>query len=296
MKVTGALLVALLVAVVGLQAAHERRAPLPMPAGVNANLLYVQSPELASRIALSYDSLLADVYWIRALQHYGRTRLGAEANIQFDLLYPLLDLTTSLDPRFDIAYRFGAIFLSEAPPEGPGRPDQAIALLEKGLRVQPDRWQYAGDIGFVYYFWVKDYERAAEWFRRARAMPNGPEWMTALAANVLAEGGNRASSRRLWQEVLANEDAKYLQDRARVRLGQLDAMDQIDALARVIDTYKQRTGAWPASWRELAQYGYLRGVPVDPSGQPYVLDPSNGGITIRPTSPLSPLPARERPR
>jgi tetratricopeptide (TPR) repeat protein len=296
MKQTAALLVVLFVAVVGLQAAHDRRGPLPMPEGVNANLLYVQSSSLAQRIALSYDSLLADVYWIRALQHYGRTKLGTESTSQYQLLYPLLDLTTSLDPRFDIAYRFGAIFLSEAPPEGPGRPDQAVALLEKGLRAQPDRWQYAGDIGFVYYFWVKDYERAAQWFRRARAMPNGPEWMAAMAATVLAEGGNRASSRRLWQEVLTNEEAAYLQQRARLRLGQLDAMDQIDALAPAIDAFRQRTGAAPTSWRQLAQAGYVRGIPVDPSGHPYVLDAATGEITVSPESPLFPLPPRERSR
>ena len=47
---------------------------------------------------------------------------------------PLLDLTTTLDPYFSIAYRFGAIFLSEASPGGPGRPDQAVALLAEGRR------------------------------------------------------------------------------------------------------------------------------------------------------------------
>ena len=52
------------------------------------------------RAALSYDAVLADVYWIRALQHFGRR--APEANPRtgsYDLLYPLLDLTTTLDPR-----------------------------------------------------------------------------------------------------------------------------------------------------------------------------------------------------
>ena len=104
-----------------------------------------------ARAALSYRSLLADVYWIRSLQHYGRTKMAESGETKYDLLYPLLDLTTSLDPRFNIAYRFGSIFLTENPPGGPGRPDLAIALLEKGLAAQPLRWEYAEDIGFVYY-------------------------------------------------------------------------------------------------------------------------------------------------
>ena len=70
--------------------------------------------------ARSFESLAADVYWIRAIQHYGGERL-AQGPRNYDLLYPLLDLTTSLDPYFSIAYRFGAIFLSEQYPGGPGR-------------------------------------------------------------------------------------------------------------------------------------------------------------------------------
>ena len=59
--------------------------------------------------------------------------LAAVETPEYDLLYPLLDLTTTLDPLFNIAYRFGAIFLAEAYPAGAGRPDLAVALLEKGI-------------------------------------------------------------------------------------------------------------------------------------------------------------------
>ena len=112
-------------------------------------------------MALSFDPLLADVYWIRALQHYGATKRAGDPTKNFDLLYPYLDITTTLDPRFNIAYRFGAIFLTEAYPNGPGRPDQALALLQKGWRQMPERWEYLTDSGFVYYWWLRDYDEAA---------------------------------------------------------------------------------------------------------------------------------------
>ena len=131
------ILILLLGGVIGLQAVHERRGGVP--AVDTPDMLYVRSPEAMKRLALSYQSLLADVYWIRAVQHYGGTRLTNDPNASYDLLYPLLDLTTSLDPRFNVAYLFGSLFLAGPPPGGPGRPDLAIALLEKGLRAQPDR-------------------------------------------------------------------------------------------------------------------------------------------------------------
>ena len=291
---TALALIILLAAAVGLQAVREQQAPLASPA--TEHLLYVRSPEFMKRAALSYDSLVADVYWIRAVQHFGQTKLSKAEGKQYDLLLPLLDLATSLDPRFNIAYRFGAIFLAEDYPGGAGRPDQAIALLQKGLEQQPGKWEFAQDIGFVHYWWRKDYPQAAEWFTRAGAMPGAPNWLPAVAAVTLARGGHRDSSRRLWQEVLNSADADWLTTQARFRLSQLDAMDQIDTLERVVSLYAQRTGSPPRTWLDLVRAGYVRGLPVDPERHQYQLDPTSGAVTLSERSPLNPLPSREQPR
>jgi hypothetical protein len=282
-------IVALIVAVVRLQIVRDAMPPLPQPTD-SAGMLYVRAPGAATRIALGYDAVAADLYWVRAIQHYGGTKLSTGADKSYDQLYPLLDLATSLDPRFDIAYRFGAIFLSERPPDGPGRPDLAVALLRKGLEAQPERWQFAQDIGFVYYWWVHDYMQAAEWFTRASETPGAPTWLKPIAAVTLAQGGNRASSRRLWEEIQRQADHDWLRNQAALRLKQFDAMDQIDALIRAAIDYERRFGASPRSWADLIRAGSLRETPVDPEGHPYVIDPARGAITLGPQSPLNPLP------
>lgn len=283
----------LLAAVVALQALLAVR--MQASAASGGSLLYVRSGEFLKRAALSYDSLLADVYWIRTLQHYGRTRLSTAPDRQYDLLYPLLDLTTSLDPLFNIAYRFGAVFLAEEFPDGAGRPDLAIALLEKGLRAQPDRWEFVQDIGFVHYWWRQDYDAAAAWFRRASEMRGAPAWLAGLAAVTLAQGGNRESSRRLWQEVLDRSGAEFLRAQAVFRLKQLDAMDTIAALEAAASAYRARTGALPASWQDLQRAGLIPGVPVDPDGHPFALE-ADGRIGLAPGSTVNPLPRPERVR
>ena len=102
--------------------------------------LYIPTGAVLQRVALSFDTLLADVYWIRAIQHYGRTKLSEEER-QYDLLYPLLDITTSLDPRFNIAYRFGAIFLGASVPGW-------IRTPRPGHRFTPEgRPPHAGEVG-----------------------------------------------------------------------------------------------------------------------------------------------------
>ena len=288
-----AAMVLLSVAVVGLQALEDRARAAMTPEADAADYLYVQSPAVLKRAALSYDALVADLYWIRAVQYYGGKRLSKGPR-NYDLLYPLLDLTTSVDPYFDIAYRFGAIFLGEQYPGGAGRPDLGIALLQKGLRAQPDKWQFAEDIGFVYYWWVHDYQMAGEWFRRASEMPNAPEWLMPLAAVTLAKGGSRASSRTLWSEIMRNADADWLQRQALFRLKQLDAMDGIDFVERIVQQYRDRTGVPPRSWNDMIRARLIRAVPADPTGIPFQLDPSTGNVTLDPSSSLSPLPLAEQ--
>jgi tetratricopeptide (TPR) repeat protein len=181
-------------AVVGLQMERERRFASVEPA---QQILYVSSPAVLTRMALSYDALLADLYWIRAIQYYGGRRLSAEPDKNYDLLFPMLDLTTSLDQDFTIAYRFGAFFLSERAPGGAGRSDLAIELLNKAMQRRPDRWEYPHDVGFVHYR-NGEYKQAAEWFERAAAIPGAAEWRSPRAAVTLAPGGGTAAARGLW--------------------------------------------------------------------------------------------------
>lgn len=277
---------ALMAGVVGLQAVHERRGG--PPASTGEELLYVRSPEAMKRLALSYDSLLADLYWIRTVQYFGSTRLSADPNKRYELLYPLLDLTTSLEPRFNVAYLFGSIFLAERPPGGPGQPDLAIALLQRGLQAQPTKWEFAQAIGFVHYWWRHDYAQAAEWFTRAAKFPNAPFWLSTLAATTLAEGGNRQSSRILWEQFARTAETEALRNEAVRRLQQLEAMDQMDRLRQMVDAYRQRRGALPSGWVDLVRAGYLRALPADPTGTPYVLQ--NGAVMLGRRSRLYPLP------
>ena len=283
-----ALIVALLMLAVGLQAAHSQLPPLQTPE--NASLFYFRAPHAARRAVLGFDGIAADIYWIRALQYYGATKLSTDPAKRYDDLYPLLDLTTTLDPHFDIAYKFGAIFLSERFPNGPGRADQAIALLEKGLAAQPHEWEFAQQIGFVHYWWRNDYRAAADWFLRAGAMPGAPSWLTPLAAVTLAQGGSRASSRQLWQQVSASATEDWLKQQADQRLRQLDALDRIDALVEAARRYLARTGALPQTWDDLVRAGELQVPPVDPAGYPFVLDPQRAVIRLSPQSTLNPLP------
>ena len=267
---------------VWLQAARDR---LPLATSVEEELYLSQ--RATGRVVFAYRALASDLYWIRAVQYFGsHTRaaqlrdadpteppiaIAAVPADTFDLLYPLLDITTTLDPRFNIAYRFGAVFLSEQYPHGPGRPDLAIALLEKGLKASPEKWQYWQDIGFVYYWNKHDYLNASAAFRRGADLPGAPWWLRSMAATMLAKGGDRNTSRLLWSQLYDTANNDYARNAARTKLMQLKAGDDIDALQKALDR------------------GVLRGLPLDPAGVAYVVGPGSR-VGLSPQSPLYPLP------
>lgn len=279
----------LLAAAGALQAIRERRFA---PAVGAEAALYLTSGATVSRLTRGYNALAADLYWIRAIQHYGRNKVKV-GRADYQLLYPLLDLTTTLDPHFNIAYRFGAVFLAEPPPGGPGQSDQAIALLAKGLQAQPDKWEYMQDIGFVHYWWRQDYPAAAEWFGRASQVPGAPWWLRSLAATTLAEGGDRRSSRLMWESIRESAEIDWLRRDAEKRLLQFQALDDIDALQARVDRLATSLGAPPGDWMALVRAGALRGVPADPAGAPYQID-AQGRVSLSTGSPLFPLPTEPR--
>jgi tetratricopeptide (TPR) repeat protein len=278
----------LLAATVGAQAYRDRITP---PPSASEAVLWLQSPDMARRLALTFDDIAADLYWIRAVVHFGSERRGPAESAHYPLLYPLLDLTTSLDPHFDVAARLGAIFLSESPPGGPGRPDQALALLRKGLAQDPGRWQYVHDIGFVEYWWLRDYKAAAAHFQQAATMPGAPVWLKTLAGTTLIEGGDRQSARTLWAQLYESAEADWIRQAAEYRLAQLKALDDIDALQALVNQFRQQTGTPPATWDGLVAMRLLPGVPMDPAGAAYALT-VDGRVTLGPGSRLAPLPAR----
>jgi tetratricopeptide (TPR) repeat protein len=289
--VLGLALVALVASFVAVVVWRDRVYGEPTPGDA---VLYVKSGEAVRRMSLSFTPLVADLYWIRAVQYYGGTRLSTSATKSYDLLYPLLDIATSLDPRFVMAYRFGSIFLAEGYPGGPGRPDLAVALLQKGFRADPARWRYLQDIGFVYYWWLRDYQAAAAWFEKAADIPGAPWWLRSLAAATKVQGGDRRGSRALWQSLRDSADNEWLRNNATWRLAQLDALDAMDQLTAVVAAFRARTGQNPPSWDALVRARLLSSRPVDPAGAPYVLDPAGGAVTLAADSPLNPLPVGDQ--
>jgi tetratricopeptide (TPR) repeat protein len=243
----------------------------------------LRSGKLVKAMSLEYAPLLADIYWTRVVQYYGNKHVRGQANLE--LLWPLLDITTTLDPNLLVSYRFGAMFLSQAAPSGAGRPDLAVQLIRRGIQANPDYWRLYEDLGFVYYFDLKDYAKASEAFLEGSKRPNAQLWMKVMAAKVAAEGESFATSMFLWKDIYDSTLDPSVKKNALQHLQLLRVKEDCKQLDTLADEYARRYRKRPGHMSEMVQAGLLNGIPVDPLGFPYVFG-EDGRAELSLDSPL----------
>ena len=248
-----------------------------------ADVLFLPSGKFLRPLCLGYEGLFAEIYWTRVVQYFGRKRLANST--EFKLLGPLLQITTDLDPHLPIAYHFGSIFLAEKPPRGAGQPLEALALLYRGIVANPDHWRLWEDVGFIYYWDLKDYAAAARAFQTGSERPGAMQWMRAMAAKVAAQGGQLATSRFLWSEIARQAANEQIRKNAQDHLIALDAEEEMTKLGELVALYNSRQGRPARSLQALVVAGYLRALPRDPSGAPYILD-AGGRVSLNPRSSI----------
>jgi len=236
--------------------------------------------------ALGSEGLLADWYWILSLQYIGgkfvdsdkeTIDLGDLRSLNPRLLYPYLDNATDLDPKFYAAYSYGAIVLPAIDTQ------QAIALTEKGIRNNPDKWRLHQYLGYIYWR-QKDYEKAAETYEAGSKIEGSPQFMREMAAGMRARGGSRDIARAIYTQLLTESEDEQSKRNAQLRLQQLSAEEEIEAVNGVLASTKSSTGRCPSKLSEifpqlmkikLSQDADFRidrsNSLVDPSGVLYVL-------------------------
>jgi hypothetical protein len=256
-------------------------------------ILYLPSGKVLKRLSLGYSGLLADIYWTRAVQYFG-SRFGRPSS-RFDILAPLLDITTDLDPHLIVAYETGSIFLSQPPPQGAGQPDKAVALLEKGIRQNPDHWRLYFSLGFVHYLDRRDFKAAQEAFQKGSEVPGALPWMAVMAARMAERGNTTAVALELWNTIYQTNQNPSVKESAGKHIVSLQAAADIDALSQRVAAYREKTGTLPSSWIDLIRAGWLRGIPRDPTGAPYRLMP-DGAAWVEDPSKFPFLGERVQPK
>ncbi len=249
------------------------------------DVMYVWSGERIKRLSPGLEGLMADVYWLRTVQYFGYQRVYDEQK-SYDLLLPLIRITTTLDARLEIAYRYGATFLSEPWPIGAGKPQEGAKVLSDGISRNPGNWRLYQELGLLYFVHLGDPVRAGEILEQGSRVPGAPSWMKSLAAAAMIKGGERSTARTLWLSIYQESEPGPMRDNAALHLEIIKALDAVGVLEGRIAAFRAASARLPASLMELQRSEGGRLVLVDPTGVPFDYDPTTGTCRIAKRSAL----------
>ena len=247
------------------------------PRAAIEDVLYLKSSQL-KWMSLGYTGLMADIYWTRAVQYFGGKHHVVSP--RYELLAPLLDITTDLDPKLVVVYEYGASFLAPKPPEGAGMPDHAVEFVEKGIRANPDKWRLYYCLGFLHYMERKDYEAAAQAFLRGSQVPDAHPWLRLLAGKMAQKANDTQTARMMWTATYDTTQDASIKENAAQHLIATQVAEDATGLEKIAAIYRARTGHLPATFRDMSLANLLPGLPLDPLGQPYLLTPE-GTVEVR---------------
>ena len=245
----------------------------------NQERIYITSPQILKKLSLGYNGLLADIYWTRVVQYFGYHH---HTDHQYQLLKPLLEITTGLDSHLVAPYELGAIFLSQKPPEGAGDPDTAVSLVKRGIKQNPNYWRLYYHLGYIEYLEKKDYRAAAQAFEDGSRVPGAHPWMHIMAAQMEHNAGDIETAKFLWQNVYDSTEDPSIKTNAANHLIALKVDQDVQTLQGMVTQYRERTGRVPGGFQDLVNVGMMRGIPLDPLHVPYKLE--SGKVLVQDSS------------
>lgn len=234
---------------------------------------YVPKGEVLEYLVADQKESVAALLVLKVLVYFGTLVDKSLNKLDLPPDYPamsrVLHAAAKLDPYNMDAYYFAeATLVWDA-----GQIQLANNLLEHGMRYR--NWDYYLPffIGFNYAYFLKDYEKAAQFYKRAGEL-TGNELFINLAGRYLYESGRSEMAIAYLSTMEKSARNSAIRKTFQIRLQALKEARRIE-LAR--DRYVKETGHHPATVAELFEKGYLKKMPVDPYGGEYYLN-SDGSV------------------
>lgn len=264
--------IALSISIYALQIYIDR--DIPHPTSIE-DLKYLPSGNFLKGAALSYDELLADILWIKAIGYFGG---HAVTDQNYDWLYHILDITTTLDPLFENPYEFGGIVLATEVRDV----DQSIAILKKGMENVPKchkrYWYLPFFLAYDYMFYKADYLNAAHYLEMATQFPQSPRYLPLLVARLYANADDPEIAIAFLDQMIKSTDSKELKEKLAARIKEVMVDRDIRILEAARDQFMITWRRFPEDLNELVMAGLIPAIPKDPFGGRYHISSTDYSI------------------
>ncbi len=245
------------------------------PKTIAEDLKYLPSGKFLKGIALSYDEILADLLWIKAIGYFS-THYTEDKDYKW--LPHIIDITTSLDPYYSDPYEFGGVVFAEVL----GDPQASTAILKKGMENVPKHnkryWYLPFFTAFNYMYYDGDYKKAARYLEIASSFPQRPDYLPLLVSRLYANTDDPGIAipflENMKQKAVSEEMEKQLEE----RIKEIKVKQHVLVLGKYQELFKEKTGRYPDSLDELVSYGLLKNIPKEPFGGYYYIDKTDNSV------------------
>lgn len=179
---------------------------------------YTPDPTVAKIVAGAHRSTVADLVWLRAMPDLAREFDDLELKKRW--LNGVFEVVTELEPTFMTVYFYGSSYLTLLDMNA----EDAVALLERGIRLNPEHTPLLVELGMVHWKDRNDREQALVHLRQAAERPDCDGLTLLMLSSIDAQGGSHLAALIPWMQgmerykdkpVYRDANELYLQRRKR---------------------------------------------------------------------------------
>jgi len=229
---------------------------------------FIAHPQLMRLSSADHKETAGALLSIKALMYYGtlveEARAGNPVTVDYDGLYRLLSAASALDPYNMDSYYFSQAILAWEPDFMP----QVLELLRRGMEYRDWDWMLPFWAGFDTANFLKDYDTAATYYRRAAEL-SGAELFASLTSRYLYEADQTELAINYLEAMLKGATKPAIRQTFELRL---DALKKMRMIEEAIAAFRLREAKGPGTLEALVRSGDLSAIPEDPYGGEFYLD------------------------
>ena len=227
---------------------------------------YVLPVEFSKVAALDFQGLAADFQLLQGIFFVGdKVERGEQlVDADWDYFVRIIKAVIKFDPYFYDTYHLSTGMLTW----GTGRYQEAIAILDYARKYNPDDFRFPYHIGFIYFYFLNDSQKGAQYLELASRIPGAPPMLATLASRLAYYKGNYKFSINLLERMLKTERSADIRQYYQQRLTALQGALQIE---KAIIKFKEENVKLPNSISELVDKKYLADLPQEPYGGDWIM-------------------------
>ncbi|RKY77093.1 hypothetical protein DRQ07_09255 [candidate division KSB1 bacterium] len=230
---------------------------------VDTSPVFLPKGNTLRALSMGYRSVLADVLWIKSVLYYGRrvidednpyfvyaqnkgtlqkelqsVRRDAQNSVDDSIrdnlkhilykqsskglvsyIYPLLYRVADVDPHFIFPYIFGGVYVLL----DTGESDKAEKLLRKGMKENPDRWEFPFYLGWLYWMYRGDKLTTYKLLQQAITQKDCPDYVKTLYAGLSKNLGRVEQAKIYLKSLIESTDNQDMKKQLQ------EALDRIES-------------------------------------------------------------------